>query len=133
MVAAHYRDDNNCQGWYRARIRSFDDTEAVVYFIDYGTIVTISDAMKIKEIPAEFASLPVLAIKLELALESLEEEEDIASSLMMEEIYTEQRDVVVRILSLGEAGTLRGQLEVEETGEIVYRNLVREGVIQLAQ
>ena len=25
--------------------------EAVVYFIDYGTIVTISDAMKIKEIP----------------------------------------------------------------------------------
>jgi len=131
LVAAQYRDENNCKGWYRAKIRGFDDKEVVVYFIDYGTTSTISDSMMIKKIPTEFGNLPVLAIKLELAVESQEEEEDIASSLMMEEIYTEERDVVVRIFSLGEAGTIRGHLEVEETGELVYRNLLREGVLQL--
>ena len=38
MVAAHYRDDNNCQGWYRARIRNFvNHGQLRVFYIDYGT------------------------------------------------------------------------------------------------
>ena len=107
-----------------------DNKEVLVYFVDYGTTSNISDTMKIKEIPTEFARLPVLAIKLELLLENLEEE-DIIDSLMMEELHTEERDVVVRISSLGEEGTIRGHLEVEETGEMVYRNLIKEGVVRL--
>ena len=49
----------------------------------------------------------------------------------MEELNTEERDVVVRISSLGEEGSVKGNLEVQETGEFVYKNLLKEGVIQL--
>ena len=129
MVVAQYSDENNSEGWYRAQILNSGDQDVVVKFIDYGTISTISDGRKIKKIPAGFAHLPVLAIKLELPLERLEDEE-ISLTLMLEELYTEERDVVVMISNFGDEGTLRGHLVVENTGEIVYRNLMKEGIVK---
>ena len=129
MVIAQYSDEYNSEGWYRAQITSCGDEDVVVKFIDYGTNLTISDGRKIKKIPAGFFHLPVLAIKLELPLESVEDEE-ISLTLMMEELYTEERNLMVRISSFGEEGTLRGHLVVENTGEIVYRNLMKEGIVK---
>ena len=94
MVVAQYSDENNSEGWYRAQIISPGDEDVVVRFIDYGTISTISDGRKIKKIPAGFAQLPILAIKLELPLESLEDEE-ISLTLMMEELYTTISHVLI--------------------------------------
>ena len=129
LVVAQYSDQNNSEGWYRARILSWGDQDVVVNFLDYGTTSTISDGRKIRKIPPSFCHLPVLAIKLELPLERKEEEE-IALTLMLEELYSEERNVMVRIANLGEEGTLRGHLVVEDTGEIVYRNLMKEGIIK---
>ena len=128
-MVAQYSDENNSQCWYRARIISCGDQGVVVKFLDYGNTTTISDGRKIKKIPDDFKHLPVLAIKLELPLERLEEEE-IAVTLMLEELYTEERNVMVRISNFGEEGTLRGHLVVENTGEIVYSNLMKEGIIK---
>ena len=128
-MVAQYSDENNSQGWYRAMIVSCGDQDVVVKFLDYGNTTTISDGRKIKKIPTGFCQLPVLAIKLELPLERFEDE-DIAMTLMLEELYTEERNVMVRISSLGEEGTLRGHLVVENTGEMAYRNLIKEGIIK---
>ena len=129
MVIAQYSDENTREGWYRAQIISCGDQDVVVKFIDYGTRTTISDGRKIKKIPAGFSHLPVLAIKLELPLERFEDEE-ISLTLMMEELYTEERNVMVKISNFGEEGTLRGHLVVENTGEIVYRKLFKEGIVK---
>ena len=133
LVAVKYQDQEQGRSdWYRARIVTYDDTQVTVHFIDYGTTSKISDSLKIKEISGEFARLPVQAIKLSLLVRSLEEE-DITESLMLEELYSEERSLVVRISSLGAGGTVEGHLEVEQTGEIVYRSLLREGLLQLVQ
>ena len=133
LVAVKYQDQEQGRSdWYRARIVTYDDTQVTVHFIDYGTTSKISDSLKIKEISGEFARLPVQAIKLSLLVSS-HEEEDITESLMLEELYSEERSLVVRISSLGAAGTVEGHLEVEQTGEIVYRSLLREGLLQLVQ
>ena len=129
MVVAQYSDENNSEGWYRAQILTSGDQDVVVKFIDYGTTSTISDGRKIKKIPPGFVHLPVLAIKLELPLERLEDEE-ISLTLMLEELYTEERNVVVRISNFGDEGTLRGHLVVENTEEIVYKNLMKEGIVK---
>ena len=129
MVVAQYSDENNSEGWFRAKIISSGEQEVVVKFIDYGTVTTITDGRKIKKFPVGFIHLPVLAIKLELPLESLEDEE-IAETLMLEELYTEERNVMVRIDNLGDEGTLTGHLVVENIGEIVYRKLMKEGIIK---
>ena len=129
MVMAQFSDENNSEAWYRAQILTSGEQEVVVKFIDYGTTSTISDGRKIKKIPAGFCNLPVLAIKLELPLEMLEDEE-ICLTLMLEELYTEERNVVVKISDFGDEGTLKGHLVVENTGEIVYRNLMKEGIVK---
>ena len=129
LVVAQFSDENNSEAWYRAQILTSGDQEVVLKFIDYGTISTISDGRKIKKIPAGYCHLPVLAIKLELALERLEDEE-ISLTLMLEELYTEERNLVVKISNFGDEGTLRGHLVVENTGEIVYRNLMKEGIVK---
>ena len=132
-MAVKYQDQEQGRSdWYRARIVTYDDTQVTVHFIDYGTTSKISDSLKIKEISGEFARLPVQAIKLSLLVSSLEEE-DVTESLMLEELYSEERSLVVRISSLGAGGTVEGHLEVEQTGEIVYRSLLREGLLQLVQ
>ena len=129
MVVALYGDKDNSDAWYRAQIITSGDREVLVKFIDYGTTATISDGRKIKKIPASCVNLPVLAIKLELPVERLEDEE-ISLTLMLEELFTEERSIVVRISSVEEEGTLRGHLEVQNTGEMVYRNLIKEGIIK---
>ena len=129
MVVALYGDKDSSDAWYRAQIITSGDREVLVKFIDYGTTATISDGRKIKKIPAGWVNLPVLAIKLELPVERLEDEE-ISLTLMMEELFTEERNIMVRISSFGEEGTLRGHLVVENTGEIVYRNLMKEGIVK---
>ena len=101
MVMAQFSDENNSEAWYRAQILTSGEQEVVVKFIDYGTTSTISDGRKIKKIPAGYCHLPVLAIKLELPLERFEDEE-ISLTLMMEELYTEERNLMVRISSFGE-------------------------------
>ena len=76
-----------------------------------------------------FTSLPVLAIKLVLPVEAMEEEH-ITTALMMEDIFTEEGSIRVRVSELMEGGLMKGHLVAENTGKIVYKNLVKEGIIK---
>ena len=129
LVSALFRDVNNGVGWYRAVIRDIQDSKIKVYFIDFGTTTILEDSRHIKGLSDEFARVPVVGIKVILPLENLEDE-DITLSLMQEEIYSNECGVVLRISSLEEGGTMKGHLELAETGELLYQNIIKEGIVK---
>ena len=130
-MSALFRDVNNGVGWYRAVIRDIQDSKIKVYFIDFGTTTTLEDSRHIKGLSDEFARVPVVGMKVILPLENLEDE-DITLSLMQEEIYSNECGVVLRISSLEEGGTMKGHLELAETGEVLYQNIIKEGIVKSA-
>lgn len=129
LVAARFRDDNNCVDWYRAIIRDVTD-KIEVFFIDFGTTTILEDTRDILELSEKFARVPVVAIKVILPLENLEDE-DITLALMQEEIYSNECEVELRISSLEDGGTVRGHLEVAGTGKVLYHNIVKERIVKM--
>ena len=85
--------------------------------------------MMIRELNDEWRALPGLAIPLQLAVEAVEADIDILTSLMIECLWTWEEDLWVRVNQVEEGGRLIGHLVNKETGDVLYKGLVREGVI----
>ena len=118
-------------GWYRAVIRECTDTAVFVNYVDYGTSDWVEDSMMVREMDEEWRALPALAIPLQLALEAVETDLDILTSLVMECLWTWEEDLWLRVDLVEEGGSLRGHLVNKETGDVLYRGLIREGVIKI--
>ena len=117
-------------GWYRAIVTNYTEDDINLDFIDYGNKIRITDSLKVKQIPERFISLPVMAIRLQLDLECLEEE-DIVHTLLLEYVSTCSQTIGVKISSFRENGQLTGHLVDCSTGKYVYQGLVEEKIIKL--
>ena len=126
LVAARYSED---QAWYRATLLGFTDTEYTVSFVDFGNQETVRDSLLVKELPEEMASLAVISVRVRLDIE-LREEEDIVHTLMKETLFSYEGKVALRISSLGDQGRVSGHLVNPTSGEIIYKNLISEGIIK---
>eukprot|EP00092_Neocalanus_flemingeri_P018228 GFUD01019728.1.p1 GENE.GFUD01019728.1~~GFUD01019728.1.p1 ORF type:complete len:707 (-),score=233.78 GFUD01019728.1:80-2200(-) len=119
------------EGWFRAVILECTDTAVFVKYVDYGTSDWVEDSMMIKEMPAEWGALAALAIPLQLSVEAVETDLDILTSLMMECLWTCEEDMWVRFDRMEEGGRLQGHLVNQVTGDLLYKGLLREGVIEI--
>jgi len=126
-VAVRWGDE----GWFRAVIGECTDTAVFVKYVDYGTSDWVEDSMMIRELNDEWRSLPCLAIPLKLAVEAVEADIDILTSLVIECLWTWEEDLWVRVNQVEEGGRLIGHLVNKETGDVLYKGLVREGVIRI--
>ena len=120
------------EAWYRAVIKECTDSAVFVTYVDYGTKDWLEDSMMIKEMPEEWGELPALAIPLQLAIEPVEADLDILTSLVMESLWTCEEDLWMKVECIEEeGGGLKGHLLNRVTGNIVYKGLAREGVLKL--
>ena len=126
QVCARYRQE----GWFRAIIRSYSEVDSTVEFLDYGNWNRITDSLKIKEMPENFASIPVIAIKLCLNIEVLENE-DIVHALLLETLKSCDDKVGIVISEFGDNGSVHGHLVDMETGNYLYKGLENEGLVRI--
>ena len=126
LVCVHYKQ----LGWYRAEIISYSETTITVRFIDFGNTETIRDSLKVREMPAVFAKLPMITITLTLDIECLEED-DILRCLMMESLLSFEDDVGIKITGFKEKGGLSGHLVNFKNNELLYSGLIIEGLINI--
>ena len=84
--------------------------------------------MKVKELPKEWMNLPALSIQVHLDIEAIETDSDVVTSLMKECLLSWEKAMWVVIKRVEEDGKLVGHL-VDQEEEILYRALVKEGVI----
>ena len=125
-VAARWGDD----GWYRGIIVECNDTAVLVKYVDYGTQAWVFDSMRVKELPEEWINLPALAIQVHLEIEAIETDSDVVASLMKECLLSWEKAMWVVIKTVEDDGKLVGHL-VDQEDEILYRALVKEGVIEV--
>ena len=84
----------------------------------------------VRQLPERFASLPVMAISLQLDIECIEEE-DIVHTLLLEYVSSCTQTIGVKISSFDKNGKLKGHLVDCTTGLFVYQGLVEEKVIKI--
>ena len=104
--------------------------DSTVEFLDYGNWNRITDSLKIKEMPEQFASIPVIAIKLCLNIEVLENE-DIVHALLLETLKSCDDKVGIVISEFGDNGSVHGHLVEMKTGNYLYKRLENEGLVRI--
>ena len=119
------------EGWFRAVIGECTDTSVFVKYVDYGTRDWVGDSMFVKEMPEEWLTLPALAIPVHLDIEAVETDLDVVTGLMMECLLTWEQDMLVKVVQVEEGGKLRGHLVNKTNGDLVYKGLVKEGIIRI--
>ena len=126
QVCAKYRQE----GWFRAVVKSYSESDITVEFIDYGNWCRITDTLKIKEMPEELANIPVIAIKLSLNIEVIENE-DIVHALLLETLKSRENKVGIMITRFGENGSVHGHLIDITSGDYLYKGLENEGHVKI--
>ena len=109
-----------------------NDTAVLVKYLDYGTQAWVFDSMRVKELPKEWINLPALAIKVHFEIEAIETDGDVVASLMKECLLSWEKAMWVVITRVEDDGKLVGHL-VDQEEEILYRALVKEGVIEVKE
>ena len=125
QVCAKYRQE----GWFRAVVKSYSESDITVEFIDYGNWCRITDTLKIKEMPEELANIPVIAIKLFLNIE-------VTSKFSFHYLLTEtvkscENKVGIKITRFGQNGSVHGHLIDIMSGDCLYGDLENEGLVKI--
>ena len=126
QVCAKYRQE----GWFRAIVTSYSESDITVEFLDYGNRCRITDTLKIKEMPDEFANISVIAIKLSLNIKVMENE-DIVHALLLETLKSTDDKVGIVITRFGENGSVHGHLIDIKSGDCLYKGLENEGLVRI--
>ena len=126
-VAVNYRET---EMWCRAEVVDTQEIETTVRYVDYGYLVAIRDSEFSREIPSEWRYFSSMAVELELSVHPVEKNKDILYALMIESILSYPEKCLVLVEEVTGGGKLRGQL-VSLERELIYRGLVREGVIKV--
>ena len=127
-VAVKWADE----GWFRGVIRDYSDDGVFVEYVDDGTRDWVWDSMLIKEIPEEWINLPSMAIPVQLQIKAVETDLDVAFCLMMECLNTWEKNIWVKMVKVEEEGRLIGHL-VNSKSEVLYKGLIKEGVVKIEE
>ena len=122
--------DSETEIWCRAEVVGTQGVETKVRYVDYGYLVAIRDSEFLREIPLEWRLFSSMAVELELSVHSVEENMDILDALMIESIRSYPERCLVLVEEVTGLGKVKGQL-VSVERELIYRGLVKEGVIKV--
>jgi len=125
-VAALHRDHLE---FHRAVVTQVTEEGATVQFNDFGHIQFVRDFGEMKELPKSWSEFPGIAIRTELCVAGVGEEEEDTLFALMEEALMTCAELAVRILELRPDGTICGHLLNRRTENFAYKGLVREKVI----
>ena len=122
--------DSETEMWCRAEVVDTKDEETIVRYVDHGYLVAIRDSEFLREIPSQWMYFSSMAVELELSVHPVEENKDILDALMIESILSYPEKYLVLVEEVTGLGKVRGQL-VSVERELIYKGLVREGVIKV--
>ena len=88
--------------------------------------------MEVTPWPEEWINLPSLAIPVQLQIKAVETDLDVAISLMMECLYTWEKNIWVKMVKVVEEGRLKGHL-INSKSEVLYKGLIKEGVVKIEE